>query len=131
MLSSAIAHECRCVTAAAMRSHTQLAGGSGSQPDPAAEVKGCEGSLPRRSLPWGPDTDEGDRGALYVSAFARYQRNSRVGNDYPPVFAHGRNLEQLTVKSAALHRLIEAPPMHGPKSGRDYDIETSAERIFG
>jgi hypothetical protein len=93
------------------------------------EVNRCEGGPPRPALPPGPDTNEGDHAAVGNSAVAGHQFNSCVGNDYPPVFAQGRDLEQLSVESAGLHRLIETPPMQRPQYGRDNDIETLADRL--
>jgi hypothetical protein len=103
--------------------------GSRSLPHPACEINRCKGSLPRPPLPWGPDADEGDHGTVGIAARSGYQINRCVRNDDPPVFAQGRHLEQFLVQPAGLHRLIEAPPMHGPKSGRNDDVKTLAERI--
>ena len=49
----------------------------------------------------GPDADMSDHSAVCVFAvLAGYQVNSCVGNDYSPVLAHGRDLEQFLVESA-------------------------------
>jgi hypothetical protein len=73
--------------------------------------------------------NEGDHGAVSASALAGYQFNIRVGNDYPPVTAKGRNREPPAAHSPALHCPIKAPPMQGPKRRRDDDVEISAENI--
>jgi hypothetical protein len=93
------------------------------------EIDWCEGGLPSSPSPWSPDTDEGDHGAVRASVLSGYQVDSRVGNDYPPVFVQGRDLENLAVQSAALHRVIESPPMQGPKDRGNHDIETSPQRV--
>jgi hypothetical protein len=67
------------------------------------EVNRCEGSLPSPPSPWRPYTDEGDHCAIRTSALSGYQVDSRVGDDYPTVFAQRWDLEKLTVQSAALH----------------------------
>jgi hypothetical protein len=103
--------------------------GSSSLPDPAREVDRCERGSPRHPLPRSADTNEGEHGAVCTSALAGYQFNTRVRNDYPPVIAKSRNGELPAARSAALHCPIKAPPMHGPKRGRDDNIEISAERI--
>jgi hypothetical protein len=80
-------------------------------------------------LPPGLDADERDYGTVGVSRLAGYQIDRCVRSDDASVPAAGWNFEHVLVQPAGLHRLIEAPPMHGPKSRRDDDIETPAERV--
>jgi hypothetical protein len=103
--------------------------GSHSLPDPVCEVNRCEGSSPRHPLPWGPDTYEGDHGAVYTSAFPGYQLKRCVRNNYPPIVAQSWDLVPGVAKTATPHRPIEAPPMQRPKNGRDDEIKTAAERL--
>jgi hypothetical protein len=86
--------------------------------------------LPRLALPWRTDTDEGDHGAIGVACLAVHQINGCVRNDDLAVLAQGWNFEQFLVEPAGPHRLVEAPPVHGPKGGRDDDVEASAECII-
>jgi hypothetical protein len=51
------------------------------------EVNRCKASSPRRPLPSGPDTYEGEHGAVYTSAFSGYQLKRCVRNNYPPIVA--------------------------------------------
>jgi hypothetical protein len=103
--------------------------GSGPVPDPVREVDRCEGSLPSSPSPWRPYTNEGDHGAICTSGFSGYQVDGCVGDDYPAVFAQGRDLEKRAVQSTALHCLVESPPMQGPEDGRDHHIETAPQRV--
>jgi hypothetical protein len=105
--------------------------GPQSLPETACDINGCEGSCPRSPLPPGPNADEGDYGTVGISRLAGYQMDHCVRNDDAPVAAPGWNFEQVFVQPASLHRLIETPPMHGPKSRRDDDIETSLRFLQG
>ena len=101
-----------------------------SLPDAACKVKRCEANSPRDPLPSRADSDKGDHGAIYVSALARYQFKSCMGNNYPPVVAHSRDLIYPRVAQMATpHRPIEAPPMQGSKKRGNDDIDIGAERI--
>ena len=93
------------------------------------EVNRCKGNLPRFPSPRTPYADEGHDGAVRAPALSGYQIDRCVRNDYPPVFAQGRNLEQLAVQLTGLHRLIEPPPMHGPECGRDHHVQTSPQGV--
>jgi hypothetical protein len=95
------------------------------------KVDRCERGLPSPPSPWRPDTDEGDHGAVRASALAGYQVNGCVGDNYPPVLAQCGDLENLTVQSTALHRVIEPPPVQGPENGRDDHVETAPECVVG
>jgi hypothetical protein len=130
-ISSVIAQERLCVTAAAMRFHTIARAWSASTPDPACEVKRREGSAPRHPLPSSGDTNEGDYGPGCISPLAWYQLDICAGNYYVPVIAQGRDLECPVAQSAAPHRPIEAPPVQRPKDGRNDEIQISAERVVG
>ena len=85
--------------------------------------------MPSSPPPWRPYTNKGDHGAICTSGFSGYQFDGCVGDDYPAVFAQGRDLENPAVQSTALHCLIESPPMQGPKDGWDHHIETSSQRV--
>lgn len=85
--------------------------------------------MPRSGSPGSAHTDEGDHGAVGAAAPSRYQVDGCVGDDYPPVLVQGGDFENLAVQSAALHRVLEAPPVQGSKDGRYHDIETSPQRV--